>query len=45
MQAIWSLSCSLAITGSSLFGLHLGRKTFQIPFTPELRFPKCEIGI
>ena len=29
MQAIWSFSCSLAITRSSLFGLHLCRKTFQ----------------
>ena len=32
MQAIWSFSCSLAITRSSLFGLHLGRKTFQNSF-------------
>ena len=25
MQAIWSFGCSLAITTSSLIGLHLGR--------------------
>ena len=32
MPAIWSFSCSLAITRSSLFGLQLGRKTFQNSF-------------
>ena len=40
MQAIWSFSCSLAITRSSLFGLHLGRKTFQNSFYTWVAFYK-----
>ena len=40
MQAIWSFSCSLAITRSSLFGLHLGRKTFQNSFNTWVTFSK-----
>ena len=40
MQAIWSFSCSLAITRSSLFGLHLGRKTFQNSFNNWVTFSK-----
>ena len=43
--ALKYVSCSLAIIRSSLFGLHLGRKTFQNSFTPGLRFPKCQTGI
>ena len=32
MQAVRSFSCSLAITRSNLFGLHLGREALQKPF-------------
>ena len=40
MQAIKSFSCCLAITRSSLFGLHWGRKTFQNSFYTWVTFSK-----
>ena len=37
---ITGFSCSLAISNSSLFGLYLGRETFQKPFYTWLTFSK-----
>ena len=37
---IRGFSCSLATSKSSLFGLHLGRETFQKPFYTWLTFSK-----
>ena len=44
MQVITSFSCSLAITRSNLFGLHLGREALQNPFTLNIVYAFCSIG-